>query len=229
MILQAPVVPDAKYRRTIQVTAFADPFYFSETEMGNFEKKLIKAFSQGDASISNYRVRNHQPVELSNGMKAELYYTEFSVDGGDLMQMHVLVSSSTHHFVVTYTDLASYFDAETAPEPHLNEAWEIMNTVVIDAPAVSPVVPAIKFVVAAIVIVAFAGVFFFINNRRKAKQYDDIASGTGSEMTNPPMTLSSQVSLAPQTLRSMHEAKLDKDTPVTGAEELDFKDVKKVS
>lgn len=227
MLMQVPEQPDAQYRRTIQITSFAGAFYFTEADIADFEKKLVDRFSSGDSSIANFRVRNHMPVDLDGGVKAHLFYTDFTIGDAELMQMHVLVSSENRHFLSTYTDLAAYFDVDAAPAPHLNEAWEVMNSIKLETVAASPMASAFQFfMVGGLAALLFLG-FTLMRNRLKAQEYkvyadDKVIAGksaTGAAYSAMPE------SIPPMSLSAVR-LQQEETPPITGADELEFNDKK---
>jgi hypothetical protein len=54
-------------------------------------------------------VSTSSEIQLDDGTKAILYYTDFMLGETQMMQMHVLLSSQSFHYLVTYTDLAEEF------------------------------------------------------------------------------------------------------------------------
>jgi hypothetical protein len=173
LLLQAPKAATDKYRRTIQVMSFIDPVYVDDLFAEGFESTIIRKFSEASDSIRGYKIRNRSPVELKNGTLGYLFYAEFTVGTFGLMQMHVLVSSADRHFLMTFTDLAEYFDTQTAPEDHLNEAWQALGSVALESSGPTRLAGPITMLLAAAILTILASVLTFLRRRKAVKQYGD--------------------------------------------------------
>jgi hypothetical protein len=128
MLMQVPHKVGDLYQRTIQVASFSGPRYMDEVTAEEFDETIVRKFRATSASIEDYRVRNHMDVEMADGRDALLFYTEFTLNEVALMQMHVLVSSQTRHYLITYTDLAEHFEKDDANQ-YLTEAWGAITSV----------------------------------------------------------------------------------------------------
>ena len=125
LLLQVPYEEGQKYQRTIQVMTFATPQYMDDYTADNFGKKIIRKFSKASASIRDYRMRNFMFINLTNGNDGILFYTEFKLGELNMMQAHVLTSSATNHYLITFTDLEEHFEGKKSTQ-YLTEAWESM-------------------------------------------------------------------------------------------------------
>ena len=120
LLLQVAKQPDLDYQRTIQVLAFEGPRFIDSTTEKEFAKVIIDRNSRAPG-VSGYRLQNSESIELEDGSSGLLFYTEFKVENTPLMQLHVLISSESRHFVLTYTDLAEHFTDDR--ESHLDTAY----------------------------------------------------------------------------------------------------------
>ena len=125
LLAQPPMQNGVKYQRTLQVASFAGPRYIDAVTAKEFEEKIPRMFAQSSQLVSDYRVRNQVPVDLSDGRKGLLFYTEFTIDQVNLMQAHILISSLSRHYLLTFTDLAEHFEGDGANQ-YLTEAWDSM-------------------------------------------------------------------------------------------------------
>jgi hypothetical protein len=132
LLLQIPFKSGLRYRRTIQIASFNGVRYMDELTAKEFEGLIVKKFSGASGSIENFRIRNHMNVELADGRPGLLFYTEMVIDGVDLMQAHILVSSTERHYLMTYTDVREHFEDDAAAGQFLTEAWDAMVSVELD-------------------------------------------------------------------------------------------------
>jgi hypothetical protein len=128
LLMQVPHDASLKYQRTIQVAAFGGKKYIDEVTAREYEQVIVRKFSQLTASIEDYKVREHQMVDMADGRDGILVYTEFMLDGVPMMQAHILVSSEKRHYLMTFTDLADHFEKEEYSQ-YLNEAWTSLISV----------------------------------------------------------------------------------------------------
>ena len=135
LLFQAPK-PNEKpgvvtYQANIRVMAFDDPRPMDDSTKDEFNKIILDKYSVISSRVSNYLIRSAEKVQLSNGTNAYLYYAEFMFDTTPTMQMHILVSNAHHHFLMTYTDMASVFEAQDSPG--LAIAYTSMQSVKLDS------------------------------------------------------------------------------------------------
>ncbi len=135
LLFQAPkpkLVPGvAAYRPNIRVMVFGEPKPMDDATKDEFSKIIVDKYSVISSSVANYMVRSSEKVQLQSGINAYLYYTEFLFDSVPTMQMHILVSSGRNHFLMTYTDLASVFEAPNSPG--LATAYTSMQGIKLDS------------------------------------------------------------------------------------------------
>lgn len=176
LLMQVPHKQGEKYQRTIQVASFAGPRYMDEVTAKEYEDVIVRKFSVASSSIEDYRIRNHLPIEMSDGRQGLLFYTEFKIDDVALMQAHILVSSQTRHYLLTFSDVAEHFENEAASQ-FLTEAWDSMISV-----QLSSKTPARFESAAYIGIVAGAALLlgllvFGFRQWRSGREYRDFANG----------------------------------------------------
>ena len=133
LFFQAPKIEGAPgvvtYQPNIRVMVMSEPRPIDDATKEEFAKVI--ADKNGNlGGVSNYSIRSAEKVTFSSGVMGFLYYTEFSLAGTPMMQMHVLVSSGTKHFLMTYVDLATAFEAENSPG--LATAYTSMQGVKLD-------------------------------------------------------------------------------------------------
>lgn len=125
LVMQIPLDKSVNYRRTIQIMTFKGPAFLDEVGARDFADEIEKKFSNASIGITNYRIRNHLVVKTALDRPAVLFYSEFNFEGLALMQAHLLVSNSTHHYLVTFTDVQETFESADRSQV-LKTAWESM-------------------------------------------------------------------------------------------------------
>jgi hypothetical protein len=115
LLFEAPKQPNQIYQPTIQVMVFSKHRYIDEVTMKEYGDLIVEKFGKMSNRVSGYRLRDAAIQRLETGDPSILYYTEFQYDDVAIMQMHILISSATNHFVMTYTDIAKIFEDESSP------------------------------------------------------------------------------------------------------------------
>ena len=132
LLFKAPKQGGAiRYEPTIQVLVFNGYRYIDDLTQQEYGKLIVEKFSLLSNQVHNYRNRSEEKIKLESGDEAILYYTEFNYDDIPIMQMHILVSSATHHFLMTYTDLAQAFESENSTA--LGTAYSSMHAALLDS------------------------------------------------------------------------------------------------
>jgi hypothetical protein len=134
LMLQVPYTPGMVYQRTVQVMRFKGALPIDAITGREYEKVIEQKFAKVEGSISDYRMRNHMVTKVEDGTVSILYYSEFTLETVAMMQAHILMSSATHHYLLTYTALAEHFEGEKASE-YLTTAWESMVSAQVDSAA----------------------------------------------------------------------------------------------
>ena len=119
------------YQRSIQVKYGVRPVVMDDYGREEFGKLLVENRAKAFGSQSGYRIRNSMPIKLADGNPGILYYTEFKFEDFSMMEMHILTSSQTGHFLITYTDLAKNFE-NNGPGTHLDIAYKSMISAQLD-------------------------------------------------------------------------------------------------
>jgi hypothetical protein len=127
-------VSGTEYPRNIVVVRWKDPVLINEETAQTFEQRIVKTYPLSSPSIENFALRNHQNIQMEDGREAILIYTEFTGSGRKMMQAHVLLSSETDHYLVTYTDVAEHFENPSEGDPFLAEAWASMTSIQLNSP-----------------------------------------------------------------------------------------------
>ncbi len=122
---------DIKYQSTVQVMVFQGYRYIDEVTQQEFGKLIVEKFGGASNQVQDYRLRSAEQIKLETGDESILFYTEFTFNSIPIMQMHILVSSATHHFLMTYTDLASSFEEDNSKG--LMTAYTSMHSAVLSS------------------------------------------------------------------------------------------------
>jgi|GEM_PF-4818950 len=206
VLLQAQKQAGMTYQRSIQVMAFESPRFIDQTTAKEFEEYLVKKFSEVSAAIEDYRIRNNTDIEMSDGRKGILFYSEFKFDGVAMMQAHVLVSSKTRHYLTTYTDIAEHFEQEEN-QAYLAEAWGAMTSLELDSGTPNRFEGPMFAGIAVFVVSGFIGIFLLMRYRMARKRYEQLAALD--------LTAENAISAVPTTLNSnivtLSDADLDED------------------
>jgi hypothetical protein len=115
LLFEAPKQPNQIYQPTIQVMVFNKLRYIDEVTMKEYGDLIVEKFGKMSNRVTGYHLRDAAIQRLETGDPSILYYTEFQYDDVPIMQMHILISSATNHFVMTYTDMAKVFEDESSP------------------------------------------------------------------------------------------------------------------
>lgn len=167
-----PLVPGV-YRRNIQVRAFTPGHALSSSFAEEIAKKITESFS-AVPGITDYRMRDHVGIDLADGRKALLFYSDLKLGDAVLMQAHVVTSSEKRHFIVTFTDLAQNIDQKDGQNasPQWTEAWAAMVSLKLDSPIPeeSDLLP--KLAIGGGVFVGLFALFALIRRMRASQLYD---------------------------------------------------------
>jgi hypothetical protein len=207
LLMLAPEAESQKFQRSIQVMSFNGPVYIDDLGAREFKDVIEKNFANASTQIRDYTVRDPLPVDLESGVSGFLFYSDFKLSGEDVMQMHVLVSSSTRHFVITFTDLKQYFSSSTVDADHLNQAWKTVGSVILESKGPSRL--GLPIWIFGSVITLLMGIAFFIKlrNSKVTKTYTAYADDNfvreeddEHQLIQSPETVNTQ-----QALGSVHE------------------------
>jgi hypothetical protein len=173
------LVPEGVYPSNINVIRFNGPMILNQQSAGKFAEKIIKDFPSTSPSIESYTLRDSQQIQLTDGRQSFLFYVDFISSGKRMMQAHVLTSSQTNHYLMTYTDLAENFEpnAEGMQAQVFNAAWETLASLELDSPSPVPSKDLFWIVGSVVGLLIFWFVFSFIRNRRAAAEYRKFSDG----------------------------------------------------
>lgn len=134
LLFEAPKVEGAPgvvtFQPSIRIMTINEPRPIDDMTKEEYSE-IIQEKNSALGGVSNFNIRSADKVTLQNGVEGFLYYTEFTLGSTPMMQMHILVSSETKHFLMTYLDLASVFETEGSPA--LATAYTSMQSVVLDS------------------------------------------------------------------------------------------------
>ena len=139
LLMMEPEQKHSLYRATIQVITSHSGMSMNDVNAKKIAKFISEEIPSRNNLMKGYRLRNYEPVNLNDGRKGYIYYSEFSIDNVNLMQMHLLISSATKHFLVTYTDLASYFDGDISTRDKLSTVWSSFSSIELDSKSPIPI------------------------------------------------------------------------------------------
>lgn len=221
--LVAPVA-EGQYPSNITVIRFSGSRLINQETAEKFAEKIVKDFPATSPSIDAYTLRNSQPIELADGRKAFLFYTDFLGSGRKMMQAHVLASSETNHYLISYTDTAENFEpnAEGVQPQVFNLAWESIASLELDSPNPEPSQQVTWILIGVGFFVVLWFVVSFVRNRRAAAEYRQFADrghlpGDHDELISSlaQVGIGQQVSLEP-TLMSMPKSEMEMLSPDLG-------------
>lgn len=134
LLFQVPNSEGLKYQRNITVRYGQGEKTIDDYTADEYQELILQNRSKIYGNMKNYRMRNRAEVELANGTPGILFYAEFEFEDLPMMEMHLLASSKTGHFLMTYTDLAEYFNPDSNT-PYLQEAYNSLISAKIQNPA----------------------------------------------------------------------------------------------
>ncbi len=186
LFIQAPVA-QSQYPRNITVLRFKEPKLINRASAEDFAKYLVASYPQASNSIENYSLRSHERITLNDGREGWLFYTELTDTGLALMQAHILVSSQSHHYLVTFTDKSEHFEGEQSSQQPFMEAWSAMTSLELESSSPSPVGQArlmamILVAVGALLVVSAMVRRVLAKRRYRYQADDDLAEDEGASV-----------------------------------------------
>ena len=131
------IAPDDKnllYRGNIKIMRFNKPISLDDATKEETAGLIMKKNSYL-TYIEGYNVRKGTDSELNDETKTVLYYSDFKINGLDMMQAHLVIPANEHHFIVTYTDLARNLNGDRS-EVFLETVWPSLASIKVADPAV---------------------------------------------------------------------------------------------
>ena len=122
---------------------------------------ISEKFPGRNSLMTGYKLLNYDSVNLADGRKGYIYYTEFNVNNIKLMQMHLYISAANKHFLVTYTDLPKYFEGDFTSEK-MQKVWDSFQSIELDSPTPLLFYEKNKVVSSLIGILILLGLFYFV-------------------------------------------------------------------
>ena len=182
--------------RNIAVVRFKGSKLINDTTADEFAEKLVKTYPTTSSTIETYTMRNHQSIQMADGREGVLFYTDFMGSGRKMMQAHVLVSSETGHYLVTYTDVAEHFENPADGTQFLADAWTSMTSIELDSPNPVPS-KSLELAILGIISLASIGAGVTLVKKylagRQYREYGEMEPGEGAELE--PKSAPSGVSL----------------------------------
>ncbi|MBP6218259.1 MAG: hypothetical protein KA436_06710 [Oligoflexales bacterium] len=164
------------YQRNIQVLAFHGALDFDERTIQDFKITLAEQYSKLPF-VKDFKVQSSDSVVLADGADAVLFYTDFFMAETPMMQAHLLVSSPSRHYVISFTDFAENL-LGGMDSPHFKEAWDSMKSFHTELRPSSSGFYSLSAVLLGVIAALFiAGVIF--NRRRKKEVFEDEMDGEG--------------------------------------------------
>ena len=201
LVTQPTFTEGMRYQRTIQVVSKNKSIEIGPQMAEEYGQSIISKFGQSSANIEGYRIRNFLPVTLRDGNEGVLYYAEFSLDGTELMQAHMLVASKTRHYLVTFTDLAEHFESGEGSKDFLSVAWDSMISFKVDSAPGFRITRGIKAIAGGGTALLLLLMFWFLRFRKQAaiKKYQNmmIMEGTDEKVYESTVNSTSQMSHSP--------------------------------
>ncbi len=183
LVLEAQEEKSPKYRGTIQVQVAQGPRYLDSVGISDFQDEIKDKLGGEGSSLLDFTVRNSELVKADDGRDALLVYTGFNMNGAELLQAHLMISSENQHVVVTYTDLAERFDSNAADAP-LGIAWAAMTSANIPGKNPERFAGAIHIGALAGLLIVFIAVLLTVRNALARKAYARVGTGAESDMNN---------------------------------------------
>ena len=97
------------YKRHIQVRYGQQSYSLDKYTADPYSKKLVSERSRSLPGDADYKVTSHSLVNIADGSPAMVFYAEFKLGGLEMMELHLLVSATDGHFLLTFTDIAEHF------------------------------------------------------------------------------------------------------------------------
>ncbi|MCX6118078.1 MAG: hypothetical protein NT027_11095 [Proteobacteria bacterium] len=223
LFLQGPTKSEIEYPRNINVVRFPGPKVIDNVSGESFAQYLTINFPKSSPDIANYSVRNFQMTQLQDGRDVILYYTDYESNGKAMMQAHILASSETAHYLISYTDIAAHFDTDDSSSTYLPEAWGSMISVQLDSPNPQPMKSA-GWLIGGLIGLGVLGIVFSLWKRKKtSSEYAKYAeSDEVMEASSAAANLSETTHLSNASASSDDEVFDSRETPLSSASILDF-------
>lgn len=127
MVFESPAGQKHQYRSTIQVKIASGARYLDSLGINEFQEEIAAKLGRDNGTVRDFSIRNAELVKTDDGRDALLVYSGFNLNGVDLLQAHLMMSSATEHVVITFTDIADNFNSNAADAP-LGVAWTAMTS-----------------------------------------------------------------------------------------------------
>lgn len=180
LVMREPLDPKPsydkpKYQRNITLMTLHQPSPIDFARMEELKGELVKQFGQA-GSVSQFQIIESKIFDYRKKSDGILVYSSVNIGEYPMMQMHVLVSSHSKQYLMTYTDLAERFTK--ANDPVFATAWSSLMSLEVEGS------PPTRFEQNKNLYLGSGGVFFiaialgiwsFMRQRTSYKHYADLA------------------------------------------------------
>lgn len=118
------------YLANIQINTFNDPVYMDQFSAEHFGEWFTKRLNE-KIVLNDLTPHESQTTKLANGASALLFFYDFTANGKAMMQVNLVASSGTHHYILTYNDLKANFEINESTGGYA-AAWTIMSSIETD-------------------------------------------------------------------------------------------------
>ncbi|MCX6124071.1 MAG: hypothetical protein NTV34_04890 [Proteobacteria bacterium] len=119
------------FARNITVLTLNQASPIDQTRAASFQEDYTKMVVR-DGSLKDFQFTSSKSFAYKGESDGLVFFAQHAINGFQMMQMIVLVSSESKQYILTYTDLASHF---SNPESY-DAAWKVLTS--IDLPGVAP-------------------------------------------------------------------------------------------
>ena len=160
------------FQRSIQLMVFGGGRYIDETSAKEFGKILTHKYADANPSMKDYSLVNYSIIELAEERPGIIYYTDFVSNNKNMMQAHLLLSSNSKHYLLTYTDEKQIFQ-DTSVDSPWDLAWKSMSSMKIEGETPSRFSSKLVYIISLILII-FLIVLFIIFKRRNDRKLSSL-------------------------------------------------------
>jgi len=163
-----------RYRRSFSVAVKHSPAAIDQEQMDSFKADLTKYF-QGLGYAKDFQIIDGKFVDVKSKGDGILLFSQATMNGILMQQMHLLVSGSEKHVIVTYADLAASF---AQGGESYNQAWQTMMSVEVPGNAPERLNVMKSYVIPGAIILVLLGLLSsaltFVRRRKFQSEADDL-------------------------------------------------------
>ncbi len=161
-----------KFRRNITVVTRHEPVAIDPRTATEFSQQLTEMMKK-DSLVANFQVLEHKFFDYRGKNDALMFYSAMNLGEFPMMQMHILISSGQHHFLLSYTDLAENFSKQ---DEGFAAAWASMTSINVQGEAPKRYENLIRYGAVGGVILLLLGYLGWRSGRSKSRDYADTAN-----------------------------------------------------